>query len=274
MTAETVLLVTASYDVAAGYVLQALHERGARTFRLNTDKFPSEVRVLLRPSHDIVFDDGLQAVSGTQVKSVWYRRHVSPALPPELDAGTREFCERETRAFLNGLLAALPTERWLSSPQAITLAERKPYQLMVASQLGFAIPDTVITNDESAVREIAKRCSLVAKAVSSGYIAGQEGNRAIFTSKVKMADLNDLKGLSLAPVIFQELVGKISDIRVTVVADEVFAAEILSQSQESSRIDWRATDDPNLEHRKYDLPKGVANLCCELVARLGLVFGA
>ena len=38
-------------------------------------------------------------------------------------------------------------------------------------------------------------------------------------------DLEDLDGLVLAPVTFQENVEKSSDIRVTVVGEEVFAAE-------------------------------------------------
>ena len=60
--------------------------------------------------------------------------------------------------------------------------------------------------------------------------------------------------MALAPVTFQENVEKSSDIRVTVVGDEVFAAEILSQGRESSKVDWRATDDPDLEHRMHELP--------------------
>jgi glutathione synthase/RimK-type ligase-like ATP-grasp enzyme len=208
------------------------------------------------------------------IKSVWYRRHVSPELPVELDAGVRDFCERETRAFLDGVLASLPAERWMSSPQAIARAERKPYQLAIAAQLGFEIPDTIITNNPPPVVEMARRHQLIAKAISSGYVASPEGNQAIFTSALRPEDLKELDGLAHAPVAFQELVDKVSDIRVTVVAGEVFAAEILSQERQSSRIDWRATDDPHLRHRRHELPTEIADLCREIVNHLGLTFGA
>lgn len=274
MTADTVLMVTASYDIGPEYVGRALSSRGVPIFRLDTDKFPSEVLASFSPPHDVFLSNGPSAVLGSQIKSVWYRRHVSPDLPDDIDSGVRDFCKRETKAFLDGLLAVLPTDRWLSSPQAIARAERKPYQLAVAAQLGFVVPETLVTNDKARVHELAERRRLIAKAVSSGYVASPVGNKAIFTSALASDDLRDLSGLSLAPVTFQELVDKVSDIRVTVVADEVFAAEILSQDRKSSQIDWRATDDPDLVHRKHDLSTDVARLCRQLVARLGLVFGA
>ncbi len=275
MTADTVLLVTASYDLAPEYVIAGLERRSVPFFRLDTDRFPSEIRASFDPQGTLTISDGERSISGRQVKSVWYRRNVAPNLPECLDSGTREFCERETRTFLLGSLAALPTQRWLSSPQAIWRAERKPYQLAVAAQLGFTLPLTIMTNDPAAARSVAQaRSRLVAKALSSGYISGAHGNQAIFTSEMAPDDLDDLDGLAVAPVTLQEKVEKSSDIRVTVVGEEVFAAEILSQDRESSRVDWRATDDPNLQHRAHKLPSTLARRCRRLVSHLRISFGA
>ena len=244
----------------------ALERRGVPFFRLDTDRFPSEIRASFDPRGHITICDGEQSISAKEVKSVWYRRNVAPNLPEELHRGTREFCERETRAFLNGVLAALPTQRWLSCPQAIWRAEHKPYQLAVAAQLGFKHPRTIVTNDQRVARDFAQGRSLIVKAVDSGYIAGSEESKAIFTSTLAPGDLEDLGGLALAPVTFQEKVEKSSDIRVTVVGDDVFAAEILSQDRESSKLDWRATDDPNLEHRPHELPATLTDRCRRLVS--------
>ena len=205
---------------------------------------------------------------------MWYRRNVRPAFSVDLDNGFRDLCERESRAFLTGALLALPTTKWLSHPMAIWRAEHKPYQLAVAAQLGFSIPSTVITNDKRVAQDFAVNRRLVAKAVSSGYVATPSGNAAIFTSSVSKDDLADLEGLNLAPVIFQQMESKQLDVRVTVVGDDVFGVEILSQTRQSSSIDWRATDDPNLEHRVHDLPFDVAQRCRALLEHLGLAFGA
>ena len=274
MTGNTVLIVTASYDEAPRYVGAALESMGVPFFRLDTDRFPSEVQASFDPYDGITILDGQHSISGKEVKSVWYRRNVASILPESLSCGVREFCERESRAFLEGTLIALPTQRWLSCPKAIWQAEHKLYQLAVAAQLGFALPHTVVANVEGAVRESAYGRSLVAKAVASGYIAEAQGKRAVFTSALSTDDLKDLSGLALAPVTFQERIDKASDIRVTVIGDEVFAAEIMSQSHESSRVDWRATEDKNLEHRTHELPIEIAQLCLSLTSRLGLNFGA
>ena len=266
MTANKVLLLTASYDLAPEYVGAALERRGVPFFRLDTDRFPSEVQASFDPQRGLAISDGNRCISHREIKSVWYRRNVVPNLPEDLDLGSRDFCEREARMYLEGALAALPTQRWLSSPQAIWLAERKPYQLAIAAQLGFTLPRTIVTNDEAAVKGFALQNQLVAKAVSSGYIEGTDGNQAIFTSALVPGDLEDLSGLALAPVIFQENVVKSSDIRVTVIGNDVFAAEILSQSRESSNVDWRATDDPDLEHRPHVLPSTLVRQCLSLVS--------
>ena len=274
MTADTVLVVTASYDMAPEYVGAALDRRGVPFFRLDTDRFPAEVLASFDPQAGLKIRDGVRSISGKEVRSVWYRRNVAPNLPEGLEPGTHEFCEREARAFLEGTLAALPTERWLSPPQAIWRAERKPYQLSVAAQLGFTLPHTVMTNEAAVVRSLANETQLVAKALSSGYISHAQGNWAIFTSALGPEDILVLDGLAMAPVTFQEKVDKLCDVRVTVVGDKVFAAEILSQDRESSRVDWRATDDPNLEHRAHELPSKLADRCRLLVSHLGLSFGA
>ena len=54
----------------------------------------------------------------------------------------------------------------------------------------------------------------------------------------------------------------------------MFAAEIMSQSHPSSATDWRATENPDLEHKIHNLPDRTGNQCLELVRRLGLGFGA
>ncbi|MEX0681985.1 MAG: hypothetical protein WD904_06945 [Dehalococcoidia bacterium] len=268
------MLVTTSYDVGADYVSSALSSLGVAFHRLNTDQFPSETHITFDPQRDIVFSSGASRTTGSEVTAVWYRRIAGPNLSKDLDPGIREFCERECRAFITGTVSSLTPKRWLSAPWALALAEKKPYQLRIAHEVGFRIPETRMTNDPAAVAELGSAHKIAAKAVSSGYIQAGEGYAAIFTSEVSAADLQDLSSLSVSPVTFQELVDKVVDIRVTAVGQQLFAAEILSQTHDSSRTDWRATDDGNLEHRRHELPAQVGALCQVLVGKLGLHFAA
>ena len=255
-------------------MIPRIEARGSRVFRLDTDRFPTQVLLSLREDGSFDLSDRGQVVSSDVICSVWYRRHVEPDYPAAVGSRFVEFGARETRAHLTGALLGLRDAGWMSHPAALWAAEKKPYQMHVARSLGFTLPATRVTNDPRVAAEFGAKRPLIAKAVSSGYMLAEGGYDAIFTSAVREADLQDLDGLSLAPVIFQELIEKRSDIRVTVVGRDVFAAEILSQGRESSRIDWRATDSADLPHRRFDLPAGEAARCVALVSALDLAFGA
>ena len=274
MNGDTVLVVTTSYDEAPGYVLPWIERHGCRTFRLDTDRFPAEVLLSVREDGSFDLADHGDVLNSGSIRSVWYRRHAEPDYPPSVESRFVEFGARESRAHLTGALLGLRDVRWMSHPTSLWAAEKKPYQLRVAASLGFSLPVTRVTNDSRVARELGASHPLVAKAVSSGYIVAEHGYDAIFTSLVREEDLGDLGGLSLAPVTFQEQVRKRSDIRVTVVGEEVFATEILSQRRESSRIDWRATDSADLPHHRFELPATEAERCLELLSALDLAFGA
>ena len=274
MTADRVLLVTTSYDDAATEVSRSLQRLDTPYFRLNTDLFPTQVKAVYDPQTGLTLETDTDRINSSCVKSIWYRRNVAPALPTALDDYSRAFCTRESRAFLEGALLSISDARWLSDPTAIWRAEHKLYQLAVARDTGFNVLPTSATNDSNAARRFSVNRQTVVKAVSSGYIDSPTGYRAIFTNPLPPEDLDDLAGLNLAPVTFQENANKRSDIRVTVVGESVFAAEIMSQSHPSSSTDWRATEDPDLPHRTHELPEREQRQCLALVRRLGLAFGA
>src|SRR5688572_11924720 len=116
MTGDTVLLITASYDDVADDVAQALTSRGAKWFRFNTDLFPSEVRGFINNDGASGISTPAGSLTHQDVKSVWYRRQVAPILPDDLDPGVIDFCQRESRAFIDGFLHSLPTNHWVSDP--------------------------------------------------------------------------------------------------------------------------------------------------------------
>jgi glutathione synthase/RimK-type ligase-like ATP-grasp enzyme len=76
-----------------------------------------------------------------------------------------------------------------------------------------------------------------------------------------------------APCQFQEYVEKKHELRVTIIGDRIFAAEIDSQAQERTRFDWRHYDVP-MRLRAGQLPSDVAERCFAFVRSYGLNFGA
>ena len=81
-----------------------------------------------------------------------------------------------------------------------------------------------------------------------------------------------LDAVRYAPVIFQEYVEAALDLRITVVGEEVFAAEILSQ-QTDYKVDMRMTMH-EAEMRPHALPGAVADGLRALLREMGLAYGA
>jgi glutathione synthase/RimK-type ligase-like ATP-grasp enzyme len=75
------------------------------------------------------------------------------------------------------------------------------------------------------------------------------------------------------PCQFQEYVPKRSEFRVTVIGNELFTAEILSQEHPETVVDFRRFDVP-VTYRAAKLPDELAERCLRLTHSYGLNFGA
>jgi glutathione synthase/RimK-type ligase-like ATP-grasp enzyme len=245
--------------------------------RLDTEHFPFEATLTTqfegRGEETRVYLDGRQI--DRQLTSIWYRRLRTSARPPAMNPGVHEFCTRESSAALVGTVLGM-AERIMSAPDRLWAAEHKLLQLKAARHAGLTIPDTIVTNDADAVRSAFVRFggSMIAKPVRSGFVDLGSEQRAIYTSRVLEEHLQDRNSLRLSPVIYQPLLPKAADVRVTIVGERAFAVEIDSQSDPQASVDWRRTENPNLPHRSVELPRELERSLVGLNRSLGLSFGA
>jgi glutathione synthase/RimK-type ligase-like ATP-grasp enzyme len=138
----------------------------------------------------------------------------------------------------------------------------KPYQAQLIAQCGFAVPDTLVTDDPAAVTEFrtVHPAGVVYKSIS--------GVRSIVT-RLDEDDVERLPAIRWCPVQFQELVVGL-DVRVHVVGTEVFATAI-----ETTGDDYRYAhrdEDGETNLFAYTLPDDIAQASVTLAATLGLDF--
>jgi hypothetical protein len=270
-----VLIISSIVDLATDAVVDELSHRNVPVLRINTEDYPFSGRFDYRlgtSSKSLIFAD---LIASESFRSIWYRRVRVPARPDSMDQGVYEFCIRESRsALLGGILGQ--SDRCMSQPEAIWKAEFKPYQLNVARQLGLLIPNTLISNVPDSVLAFFGSCNgqMIAKPVRSGHIIQNGVDCAVYTTKIGPGDLQDLNDASLSPVIYQELIPKRFDIRVTVVGRRIFAAAIDSQTDPEATIDWRRTSNPKLPHRAVNLPSDLQNQILALMDVMSLHYGA
>jgi len=270
-----VLIVSTIADAATDEVVRRLADRGVACLRVNTENYPFAGS--LSTTFDSTGEQPSIAFDGKPVSmpaSIWYRRMRAPSRPEDLDVGIYDFCLQENRAALLGTILGLHA-RWMNHPQAVWQAENKPYQLSVASSLGLHIPRTLISNNPQDIRAaFANFGDMIVKPVRSGYFVREGQEYSVFTSRVVSAHLDELDSAKLSPSIYQELIPKRFDLRITIVGRKVFAVAIDSQSDPAAAVDWRHTENPLLPHHSVSLPTNLEQRLLALMDAFGLSFGA
>jgi glutathione synthase/RimK-type ligase-like ATP-grasp enzyme len=133
----------------------------------------------------------------------------------------------------------------------------KPYQAALIAQAGFAVPDTLVTNDADALRRFWERHgTLVYKSCS--------GVRSI-VSRLSAHDSDRLARLSTCPTQFQEYVPG-TDYRVHVIGSEIHGHAI-----DSDADDYRYAGTAAVRLRPWQVPDDLAPRLRTLAASLGLV---
>ena len=265
----------------------ALRDRGAEPIALDPTAFPGSVPVTLDydrdPSRELrgVFralwgGDALDSARG--VSAAWHSLVVGTGLP-EMAPGVRETCVAAAERAVVGLLDSLDV--FQLDPHAAKLAaDNKPRQLRVAQRVGLDIPRTLISNDPEAVRAFARQCGpvitkMLVQPVAAGPAADGEAD-VVFTTAMTAAELDQLDGLELCPMIFQEQIDNQLDVRVTVVGRRVFGAAI-DRAARGGDPDWRRhgyAHDVAPGWAPHELPRAVADRLLALMDELALNYGA
>jgi hypothetical protein len=277
------LVVTSEKDLAVDYLILRLQERNVEYCRLNTERFGREYAVTLRidPSgvNGTISMRSSRDVNLRDITAAYFRQPSAPDLIDIEDQMLRMFAEREVLELLRSLWRLIDEEHWLNDPRKMWLALNKPLQLSLASKLGFRIPNTLITTDERRIRAFAEehRGELIAKAVKHGFLNEGEDTYVAFTRRIDETFFLDIDKYCGIPMIYQPEVKKSSDIRVTVVGNSVFAAEIHSQDNEETEVDWRTWEiasASDLRHSVHTLPSHLGAKCIELTHKFGLRYSA
>lgn len=268
-----ILLVTNRRDVTTDFVVAELSRRAEPFFRFNTD-VADEANLRFELSGTggqwlLTVED--RTWLAADFRAGYFRRPVLPEaiqhVSPDFVAQVRD----EWGATLNSFYSAL-TCNWLSSPHSIARAEDKPRQLTLAHRLGFRVPETLISSSYRHVADFVPVSPTIAKPVRSGRLTTGESERIAFTSNVFGLTSDDAPAVEASPVIYQREIRKVSDLRVTVVGERVFACEIHQTAH--PELDWRKSNPLHLGYKSLKLPEEDAARCVALVQTLDLGFGA
>jgi hypothetical protein len=273
-----VLIITQARDGHAYAVANAVNLEGGEAIVWHTSDFP------LRSQETILFEGGLETVSfadstihqvNERYDVVWNRRpsrHVNPAV---IDPADRDFVELGCRDFRQSLYNLIsPSALWVNPHGAANRASRKIEQMSVAHKAGMQLPDTLFTNDPEQVRAFIRRHGgqIVFKPLRTLPWRGDEKFYMPYTATLTEEQLVEDDLLRVAPGIYQQLIPKAFELRVTMIGGRAWTALIRSQETTAGRLDWRMAYH-ELRMEPYELPEAVEALCNKVLDGLGLVFG-
>jgi ATP-grasp ribosomal peptide maturase len=276
---KTVLVLTQQLDAHADLVIAELNRRGVPVMRFDTADFPQRATLVTRNAHGLwqgTLVSGKRTLALEQIASILYRRPTPFEPDPTFSAVSRQFASSEARMALGGVLRSVDC-LWVNHPERIVSADYKPWQLQVASECGLQVPASLITNSPAAAREFFAYCQgqMVYKTLSGGLVMSESGEAlSIYTSQVTHNDLcTEGERVRFTACLFQELLPKKVELRITIVGTQVFPAELSYRDPEAVALDWRTAYE-HLQYRVYDLPEPLSRACLAFVKRLGLSFAA
>jgi glutathione synthase/RimK-type ligase-like ATP-grasp enzyme len=278
----SILILSVPYDMHAVVVQWGLDQLGIASTLWDWEQFPcaghaSWALDSTRPA-TVAWTSGAQKLAAP-FDVVWYRRAAKPLPSPDCHPDDFAYIQREANAFLNGLTPFLGRDKaaWINYPADAITADNKMLQLLLAREVGFTIPASMTGNDIGRVRQFFAEHNgrVVYKGFSPNNWANLDGSfTTTRTAALTAEHLADDYAVTACPGIYQALIEKQYELRVTVMDGVVLAAAIDSQ-QSGATVDWRADiPEQNLPLRAVKLPDQVEKMCIALCRRMNLVFGA
>lgn len=268
-----ILVISHLADEHATSVIEKLQQQQANLLLLDTARYPREIRLAIK--HET---GGVSAYHATvngvdhdfaTIRSVWWRRPQPFGIDETIsNSEDRGFAYGECHAAITGLWSCL-NAHWMNNPEKDELAARKVYQLGLASGIGLRVPRTLVTNDPGKAAEFIENegaKGTIYKAFSATENAWRE-TRLLKPEEHKLID-----AVQFAPVIFQEHIRAAIDLRITVIGDDIFPAEILSGDTDY-HVDFRMTM-YNAVINPHVLPDDIIAKLMKLMKTLGLIYGA
>ncbi|MFI6817635.1 MvdC/MvdD family ATP grasp protein [Nonomuraea sp. NPDC050328] len=274
-----ILILSAKGDVSVKSVVAELVKRGAEFLWWDPGDYPADSVISSRLSggswrHTLRVDGGEYDCS--RFTAIWNRHPTHPHAPESVtDGNHRRYVEKIAGILLHGWEHTLDS-RWLPArTMDILRTQNKLVNLGVAASLGFTTPETLVTNDDEDLIPFWEEAGgeLIAKEVEYVEFRVDGADHSHYTTPVTRRRLTDRHRLALSPAILQPYVRKAVELRVTVVGERVFAAEIHSQGSRATRYDYRHYEQTFSTYAIHELPAEVERRCLELTAALGLHFG-
>lgn len=238
--------------------------------RLNRDHFPEyEINYTLQgDTLRINMGDTWYELSAQHVDSVYFRAPVFYRTTGKAYSLEEQLKRSQWSSFIRNMIV-FDKAQWINYPPSVYQSENKLYQLKIAKECGMAVPETYIGN--VLPNNIIPEKIYIVKSLDTALFYNNGKEMFTYSTMISGQELLEAD-LKLAPIILQEYLESKTDLRVTVVGDQIFPVAIMKHGK-SITGDWRKTSKDDLEYIPIELPWGVTSQIIALMKKLNLTFG-
>lgn len=251
-----IAVLTNTRDLAADDVIRRLTDAGCDVARINADLVVDTPIPSWTPHSGGTFNPS----------AVWWRQFELPVPgPPPIpidDAEDLMVVRAQWRSWLSTLDQDVP---WMNPLWAARRAESKPEQLRAAVAVGFAVPETLVSNDPAAVDRFRCLRPSVVKAIAGSYFE-LSSQAFVYTQDADRVEAPPHSWMRQPVIVQQRVEG--AGVRVIAVGGEMFGAFC-----ESTSLDWRTQQTPS-PWRDWSIPVHVRSGCRRLLDVFSLEYGA
>lgn len=280
-TRADILLLAHGENAIVTTAVRKLERRGLSVFLSDPADYPACVAISME-QHDnlgpplFALRDQERVLNLNSILGVWLLTNPTTQVRSSVAAPYRDFAHRTCVETLMEFWDCLSCTFLPGRPSQLVRARQKTRQMKLAVSLGFSVPPTLVSNDPDKLLGFFHEHGgkIVSKVAGTAFQESAMGGvYRRLTERVTKRDLRHIDSIQHCPMIFQSYVDKAVELRVTVVGRTVFAAEIQSQALAETRHDWRRHGTrPRVT--THALPFEVERRCRDVVARLGLSYGA
>ena len=275
-----VLIITESDDIHGHALIWALDRLGVRCDRWSLSEYPERQHTSVRISNSQSPPAFRIAGLGEAYWSIWLRRLAEPkAVSASLAVADIPMATLQARRSSEGIRSIFsPNSIWINPLHTRAEANSKPVQLLAARKAGFAIPETLISNDPDEIRRFYRehRGEVVCKFFTPAFWRRQTDGAlcGLFTARLNEGLLANGEAFTSCPAIYQRLVAKKADVRITFFGSSYYAVRIRSQQSSSGALDFRSDILFESPMERMELDAGFLERCMELSSCLGLLHGS
>ncbi|HDY0746821.1 TPA: hypothetical protein RO394_002600 [Escherichia coli] len=256
-----ILVITSSFDKTIDYIVKK-HSIN-NFYRLDVDNFSEYKFSYTKKGFSIVNKNNNELLE-SECRSIYYRKPTPENIINKIDSKYHNHCFREVFAFVEGIAESF-TGKCLSKPSIIKRADNKVLQAKTAIDIGFTIPDFILTNNFDCFKNTLTINSIV-KPLSSGLIENQKEKEFVQTN---MVDMNkNTETLKYCPTYFQSYTKKEFEVRSTFINGKDYSVKITSKN----KIDWRKNNN-EIFYSTIKMPDTIKEKCLRYMSVMNISFG-